>query len=107
VILTLAGTISFSVLNQTFRLRENANPMAMAQCLNTALKNAMINSMLAFDRLPRMFYVKLNSHTQDLLGNYLKTTASNTNCHPLAELMQTAALTGNGNVVLAADLSIG
>jgi hypothetical protein len=106
--LSLVGTIKFSVNNQKFAMdNTQVNAMTMMSCLNTALKSAMINSMHAFDRSPRMFYVKLNQQTRDLLGRALGQMANDPSYQPLVGLVQTAVLTGNAKMILAADLSIG
>lgn len=96
-------TVEFSVVNAII---QEANQLeSMAQCLNLAVKNALMMSMMAMGPSPRMFYFKPEDQTGEVVGNYISRNCPPTSdCQLFVSLRQAVQLTRSRKPYMMIDL---
>jgi hypothetical protein len=98
---TEAGVVNFSVVRNKI---ETTQWESMVQCINLAIKNAMMMNLIAVGRSPRMFHFKPDLQNADLLGRRLFERFQNDPDQRLfLSLFQAARFTASSEVFLMAD----
>jgi hypothetical protein len=96
-----AGMVNFSVVKNKIETEQREG---MVQCINLAIKNAMMMSMMAVGRSPRLFHFKPDLQTGELLSPRLfNLFQNNPDQRLLLSLFQAARFTASSDVLLMAD----
>jgi hypothetical protein len=97
------STINFSAIRNRVHTE---HPEVLEQCINTALKNSMMMTMMAFGKSPHVFHFKPTSQNREVLGEKLWPLSNRLDCAPLAFLKLAFRMTGSKEVFMSADFGV-